>query len=408
MRLSAVLVEGGGEAPEGAAAQAAMAEPSGQPRALGPDQGTKASGTQAGSERPPPSRQGGKAHLVPPRAKLKSNVEVREGLLDRMHGAAAQISEAGLCKERQRVAQGVAQVANSAGPVLVAEPWDRLRGRTVEGKSEFDVTVPANEERLRKQAALALVQHWAPDCSTFSRAMEKPIRGAPEGKGPLPMRSKQHPEGLPWPALKERFPKPGIAKLVKEKLALHNFLAGMAAAEALKAAKQGRFIIIENPAQSYMWDLTAFRELAALPGMVWVTLHSCAFGGQRRKYTAFLTNVPGLKEACGRHCTAREEEAPCDYSGRPHKSWRPIWKDGYATTVTQPESQYPEPLCEALAGCIALCPGAAPELASKLPFVFLEVYSGPNAPLTRAVRRAMGADQHEPSVAEGGALPPRS
>ena len=62
------------------------------------------------------------------------------------------------------------------------------------------------------------------------------------------MRSKQFPEGLPWQELKARFK--GAAKVVREQIKLHNMLAGLAAAECLKAARQGRYVIVENPAQS--------------------------------------------------------------------------------------------------------------------------------------------------------------
>ena len=134
---------------------------------------------------------------------------------------------------------------------LVAEPWDKLRGRVVDGKSEFDVSVPANAERLQRQAAMTLVQQWAPDCSTFSRALERPIPGAPEGKGPMPLRSKLHPRGLPWKTLLETFG-PKKARVIQEKLELHNFMAVTAAKECIKAVKEGRYVCIENPGNSYL------------------------------------------------------------------------------------------------------------------------------------------------------------
>ena len=347
--------------------------------------------------------------ILPPegkRAKLTSYVDVKAGLLQRMEDAAEAMQQPPGGKERQRIEQDLSRVSGRSARPLVAEPWDKLRGRLVDGWSEYDVTVPANEARLRSQAALSLTQHWAPDCSTFSRALDKPIPGAKEGQGPMAMRSKEFPEGLPWQELKARFK--WTAKVVKDKLKLHNMLAGLAAAECLKAARQGRYVIVENPAQSYLWDLPAFRELARLQGMEFITFHNCAFGGQRRKYTAFLTNVPGMREACGIHCTARGDEAPCDFSGRPHKTWAPTWKDGRAVTVTETEAEYPQDLCKAMAGPIAMCPGAAPELAARFPYVFLEVYSGPNAPLTQAVRAAVGAERPRPSEDENGGLPPRS
>ena len=180
-------------------------------------------------------------------------------------------------------------------------------------------------------------------------------------------------------------------------------MAYLAATECIKAVEQGRYVIVENPAQSYLWELPAFKRLMTMRGMVWVTLHNCAFGGKRRKYTALLTNVPGMKEALGVHCSTRAEGEPCEFSGEPRQSWRATWKDGFATTVTGPESEYPLGMCSSMAKQIALCPGAAPELASSLPFTFLEVFSGPNAPLAQAVRQAFPGGRPKPMENEDGA-----
>ena len=49
----------------------------------------------------------------------------------------------------------------------VFPPWDLLRGRDVFRDSFL----------LREELDSALVQHWAPNCGTFSRARERPIRG---------------------------------------------------------------------------------------------------------------------------------------------------------------------------------------------------------------------------------------
>ena len=132
--------------------------------------------------------------------------------------------------------------------LMVAEPWDRLRGRKVEGVSEFDVSIDGNAQRLRRQASMSLVQHWAPDCSTFSRALGKPCPGAPPGKGPLPMRSMRRPAGLPWKELVDRFK--GSAKVVQEKLDLHNFMANLAAEES-----RSRIWWRHSGVRSFVWTI---------------------------------------------------------------------------------------------------------------------------------------------------------
>lgn len=216
----------------------------------------------------------------------------------------------------------------------------------------------------------------------------------------MPMRSMRRPAGLPWKELVDRFK--GSAKVVQEKLDLHNFMANLAAEECCKAVMQGRFVVLENPAQSYIWELPAFKELAGMKGMVWITCHNCAHGGKRRKYTGFLTNVPGAQEALGVLCSAREEDAPCDFSGVPHLPWTASWKDGRVETLTAPEAQYPTGMCVALAKLIAACPDVSPALASQMPYAFLEVFSGPEAPLTQAVRSALAGRRAKPTEDENG------
>ena len=88
----------------------------------------------------------------------------------------------------------------------------------------------------------------------------------------MPMRSLRHPAGLPWKELQECFK--GVAKVVQKKIDLHNFMANLAAEECIKAVGQGRFVVLENPAQSYIWELPAYKKLAGMKGMVWITCHS--------------------------------------------------------------------------------------------------------------------------------------
>ena len=336
------------------------------------------------------------------RAKLKSNAVVRDGLLKRMRVAMDELAP------KEKPPQ---QGKGSQTKFLVSEPWDKLRGRTVNGKSEFDLEVPANLERLRGQAAMALAQHWAPDCSTLSRVLDRPIAGAPAGKGPQPLRSRLHPRGLPWKTLQAQFGT-ATAKAIHEKLTLHNLMAVTAAQECIRTVREGRFACIENPGNSYLWQLPEYKELAAMSGMVWFTLHNCAFGGKRRKYTGILTNIPGLQDTLEKRCGATGSDAVCDFSGAVHESWEATWKKGFGHTVTNPEAEYPRAMCETMAAPIVACEAAAPELAARMPYAFIEVFSGPNAPLTQAVRRAMALKRQgaggQQTPADSSKTPPRA
>ena len=337
-----------------------------------------------------------KGGLPAKRAVLKPNTAVRDDLLRRLQVAKDKLARLPKGGVRQELGSAPVRALEQSGTKhLVAEPWDKLRGRQVDGRSEYDVEVPANRERLSAQASMSLAQHWAPDCSTFSRALERPIPGAPAGKGPRPLRSRQHPRGLPWQVLQENFGTK-TAKVIQEKIKLHNMMAEITARACLKAAKEGRFFCVENPGNSYLWQLEEFKELAKLKGVVWFTLHNCAFGATRRKYTGIMTNVPGLKEALERRCEARGDDDPCDFSGEAHESWSAKWTEGYGHTKTKDSAEYPKAMCTAMAGPFLECAAAAPALAGRTPFAFLEVFSGPSAPLTQAVRRAAALMRQEP------------
>ena len=69
----------------------------------------------------------------------------------------------------------------------VREPWDLERG------DRFDVF--KNAARLDRELELAELAHFAPNCGTFSRARERPIKGVKFP--PKPLRSDSFPEGLP-------------------------------------------------------------------------------------------------------------------------------------------------------------------------------------------------------------------
>ena len=174
-----------------------------------------------------------------------------------------------------------------------------------------------------------------------------------------------------------------------ERVSRANDMASLAAEECIKAVQDGRYLTLENPGQSWMWQLPLLLRLASLPGVQWFTYHSCAFGGDRRKYQGILTNVPGWKERCSLECGAREEDAPCEFSGQVHASWRPVKEgEGRPELPTQLEAEYPRKLAQALAGPMAELVKQVPEKAAGLAFAFVEVLSSLNAPLTVAVREA--------------------
>ena len=90
------------------------------------------------------------------------------------------------------------------------DPWDLLRGLDVFGDKSF----------LDSELSVSLVRHWAPNCSTFSRARERPIPGV--RFSPKPLRNDTFPEGIPEVLAK-------LPASKKRKLDLDTRMANMAA-----------------------------------------------------------------------------------------------------------------------------------------------------------------------------------
>ena len=89
-----------------------------------------------------------------------------------------------------------------------------------------------------------------------------------------------------------------------------------------------------------------------------------------------IHNSKGLK-AMGKECT---NPRICDRTGKPHHKWRPIVSMGKVSQyVTGEEREYPKGFCD----CYAVC--LDEEVKSGHIRSFLEVYSGPNAPLSNSV-----------------------
>ena len=267
-------------------------------------------------------------------------------------------------------------------------PWDVLRGDVKEGVNSHDVLNSGNAERLALKAATSDIQHWAPQCRTFSRIREKHIPGVAWKKQPRPCRDSDHPEGLP-----EIMAVDGEHGELRQKVLDDTAMATFAFEQCALAAASGRRFIIENPTNSWIWELDVAKALAGMEGVRVVLLHNCAFGGDRRKATTLLTNMEEVEEECGRVCGETRAKANCPYLGVPHKPWDPkVNSKGDFAVPSKSEAQYPAQLCEAIAkACIRRKKAMEEQGATSMPTFFIEIFSGPQAPLTQAVARACGA-----------------
>ena len=177
---------------------------------------------------------------------------------------------------------------------------------------------------------------------------------------------------------------------LRQKVLDDTAMATLAFTQCALAAASGRHFIIENPTHSWIWELDVAKALAGMEGVRAVLLHNCAFGGDRRKATSLLTNMAEVEEECGRMCGETRAKANCPFLGRPHSPWdHKVNTKGDFADPSKGESQYPAQLCESITkACMRRKKAMEESGAVMVPTFFIEIFSGPEAPLTQAVARA--------------------
>ena len=186
---------------------------------------------------------------------------------------------------------------------------------------ELDLSQPHAIELLKRICCDmdVICVHIALPCGTCSKARGIPL---PDGSpGPAPLRSWSHLYGLP-----------GISGTDAIKLEAANRLY-IAIAEFIEFLEsEGIPWTVENPGNSWLWEL---------PCMAWPIanasfyhLHACAYGGLRKKDTAFLASREEF-HALSKFCDGSHQ----------HEGW------GYDHELgvfnTSKEAEYPRQLCEA-------------------------------------------------------------
>ena len=162
--------------------------------------------------------------------------------------------------------------------------------------------------------------HLAPVCGTASRARD--IRVLPTD--PAPLRSCEHPDGLP--NLDGR-------DLLRVRLA--NKLFDFACKVFAKATERGILVTMENPKNSYFWSTNFFVHLQASFEMHTADFQVCMYGGTRDKWTRFVANFPEVGQL----------SIVCDKT-HSHAPWR-FAQDAQGKRVwaTSLESEYTRQLC---------------------------------------------------------------
>eukprot|EP00435_Cladocopium_sp_Y103_P053352 s792_g17.t1 len=166
--------------------------------------------------------------------------------------------------------------------------------------------------------------HIALPCGTCSKARGIPM---PDGTpGPPPLRDMDNLHGFQH-----------LTPVQRAKVDAANAL--YAWADQFIQFLHGRGVAwsVENPKNSWLWELAEMSF--ALARGYFVCLHSCAYGGERKKNTAFLCSEEEFTSL----------EKYCDGS-HPHKEWGydfDLWEFN-----TAKEAEYPRALCEQYANIL--------------------------------------------------------
>ena len=204
--------------------------------------------------------------------------------------------------------------------------------RRVKGPvSKVDLTKKDGQETIMGWISAGRVDAvmLAPPCGTASRAREIPIpkrHRLRKGMQPAPLRSEQFPMGLP--NLR------GVAKL---KVQAANRLYSFARRVIDLCVAMNIPVICENPRRSLMWNTDYFNDLPSVCRFQHV--HSCMYGGKRKKRTSFLLNFH-----------AQNLLLECDDKHQ-HLPWGLVQDNAFSEIKfsTSLETEYPSGLCKQLA-----------------------------------------------------------
>ena len=167
--------------------------------------------------------------------------------------------------------------------------------------------------------------HLGTPCSTFSMA-----RAVKMKNGPRPLRSLEHPLGLPT-----------LGAAEKQQALLGNTLLDKSVEAALAVLAEGGDFSLENPEKSLLWNMPPIQFLKIMYPTFVVSFDQCCFGSLHLKPTAVLTSQ-ALLQALSARCKGGHKHVPLK-----GKVWNK--KDREWVFRTKAAQVYPKPLCEAIA-----------------------------------------------------------
>eukprot|EP00435_Cladocopium_sp_Y103_P062053 s206_g23.t1 len=156
-------------------------------------------------------------------------------------------------------------------------------------------------------------------------------------------------------------------------------MANLSADKCAEAHLSGRYFTLEHPARSLAQFLPSWKRLLSLKGVKVLYYNTCMFEGSRRKNQLLIYNNPCF-DILAKVCQGR---TICNRTNLKHLKWRPTTSGGKVLQFTTgDEREYPIGFCRAYASCAKSLLGSSGK--------FVEVFSGPNAPLSRAVCEEIG------------------
>lgn len=211
---------------------------------------------------------------------------------------------------------------------------DRSSQRTSGPVTILDLTKEQDLEYLlqfiKSEKDNIILVHLAPPCGTASAARNRRHKKL-EAEGfslPAPLRSHEHPMGLP-----------SLKGLDAEKVALANKLYSATFTIAMLCISLSLTVSIENPVNSLFWETDPIKELLkTFPGHFNV-FDSCMMGGERDKGTAWWCS-DGSFDSFNLRCDRNHER----------KAWTPVVvAQGKLKFPTAEEASYPLLLCDRVA-----------------------------------------------------------
>ena len=191
---------------------------------------------------------------------------------------------------------------------------------------KVDIATPDGEELARSyiNSPLCAYAHFGLPCGTSSRAREIAMPDMP--RAPAPLRHAEHPDGIPNLPAKDA-----------ERVAAANRVYAAGCRLIVLCILRGVRWSLEQPARSWFWATGFWHFVLTFVQPLYVTFHSCMFGGQRPKKTTIATDINELTElAC--ECTNQHSHLPWGYT-----------PEGFATAT---EVEYPLELCKQWAAIV--------------------------------------------------------